>query len=245
MGVHRLTIRREGRVFDAFLAAVPAREFENLSRVADDFLATAERDYFRGLRFPRRRESYLLGRRAAKLALGEYLREPGLNKLEVYSGVFQQPMVRYAAAEPPGVSVSHCGKLAVALAFPIDHPMALDVEEIDAERCATIQTQMSAWERQRARGGEAAESSLSTMIWTAKEALSKALKCGLMSPIEILGLSELQTLLDNSWTGLYQNFPQYKFLAWSNASLAFSIVLPKKSNLDPTPAISAMLKGEG
>jgi len=54
--------------------------------------------------------------------------------------------------------------------------------------------------------------------------------CGLMTPMEILNLSEFYPLGNRSWGGLFQNFAQYKFLGWTNRTLAMSVVLPKKSN---------------
>ena len=71
---------------------------------------------------------------------------------------------------------------------------------------------------------------LSTLIWTAKEALSKALTCGLMSPMEIFNLSEFYPLGYRIWGGLFQNFGQYKFIGWISRTVAMSVVLPKKSD---------------
>jgi phosphopantetheinyl transferase (holo-ACP synthase) len=147
------------------------------------------------------------------------------------SGVFEQPLVSYLSAKTPGVTISHCNEIAVALAFPTGHPMGVDIERIDPARMITIQSQMSPVECGWARSAGADEITLSTLIWTAKEALSKALTCGLMSPMEILNLSEFYPLGSRTWGGLFQNFAQYKFVGWINRTVAMSVVLPMKSNV--------------
>jgi 4'-phosphopantetheinyl transferase len=89
---------------------------------------------------------------------------------------------------------------------------------------------MSPVEREWARSAGADELALSTLIWTAKEALSKALTCGLMSPMEIFNLAGIYPLGRRIWGGLFQNFGQYKFIGWISRTVAMSVVLPKKSD---------------
>ena len=129
------------------------------------------------------------------------------------------------------MTISHCDEIAMALAFPSGHPMGVDIEQIDPDRLVAIRSQLSSVEREWARCADADEISFSTLIWTAKEALSKALICGLMSPMEILNLAEFYPLGDRMWGGLFQNFGQYKFVGWIASTSAMSVVLPKKTNM--------------
>src|SRR4030095_6808483 len=144
-------------------------------------------------------------------------------------GVFGQPLVRFFRGDAPGVSISHCERLATELAFPAGHPMAIDVEETDPARVATMKSQMTARELLWAQSGNAPEDVLCALVWTAKEALSKVLRCGLMSPMEIMNLSELRRDAGTAWEGLFENFAQYKSVSWQGGSSVMSIVLPKNS----------------
>jgi 4'-phosphopantetheinyl transferase len=225
-------LTREGQHIDTVFGFVFAHEFPALVRHTAEFLAPPEAAYFAGLRFLPRQQSFLLGRYAAKLALQYALQAPDLKAIEIDRGVFEQPLVSYLSAKTPGVTISHCNEIAVALAFPAGHPMGVDIERIDAARMMTIQSQLSPLECRWARAAGADEITVSTLIWTAKEALSKALTCGLMSPIEILNLSEFYPLGNRVWGGLFHNFAQYKFVGWINRTLAMSVVLPKKSNTE-------------
>jgi phosphopantetheinyl transferase (holo-ACP synthase) len=247
-GTRPLSLRRAAQEIEAVFGFVTAGEFEFLRDRAADFLSEPELRYFAGLRFERRQQSYLLGRFAAKLAAGEYLREGALKKIEVFAGVFEQPLVKYLAEDVPGVSISHCAGLAVALAFPAGHPMGIDVEGISAERVATMKSQMTARELGWAESGEAREDILCAVVWTAKEALSKVLKCGLMSPMEIMRLSDLKRGAGGAWEGLFENFAQYKSASWTacaHVGSVLSIVLPKNSQLSAGPDLASILARGG
>src|SRR3982074_420664 len=65
-----------------------------------------------------------------------------------------------------------------------------------------------------------------TVIWTAKEALSKVLKCGMMCPFSLLETVALGQDA-SGYVGYFRNFGQYKFHAWVLQNHVITIVLPK------------------
>jgi len=101
------------------------------SEIASEILGTNETGYFSTLRFARRKESYLLGRYAAKVALSKVLAEQDLKAIEIERGVFEQPIVRCDGNGRWDVTISHAGSLAVVLAYPTAHPMGIDIGRID------------------------------------------------------------------------------------------------------------------
>jgi 4'-phosphopantetheinyl transferase len=222
-------LRRETLCVDTAFGFAFARDYPALADQCGEFLAPTEAAYFAGLHFLRRRQSFLLGRYAAKLALLRLLKTADPKVIEIGRGVFEQPLISYLSARAPGVTISHCDEIAVALAFPSGHPMGVDIEQIDLDRLVTIRSQMSPVEREWARSAGTDELAFSTLIWTAKEALSKALLCGLMSPMEIFNLAEFYPLGHRVWGGLFQNFAQYKFIGCISRRVAMAVVLPKKS----------------
>jgi 4'-phosphopantetheinyl transferase len=222
-----LHLTREARSFDAVLGVAAERDYSQIVAQAGDFLAPQEAAYFGGLRFIRRQQSYLLGRYAAKIALQQALDEPDLKALEITPGVFGQPLVAHSSKRTPGISISHCAGFAVALTFPVGHPMGIDIENINPDRETTIRTQLSQRELKWVESGADQRLALTTLIWTVKEALSKALTSGLMSPIEIYHLSELNPIGNGIWAGFFEKFGQYRFVGWLVDGFALSIVLPK------------------
>jgi 4'-phosphopantetheinyl transferase len=229
-GVTRvLPLTRGDQRFDAVFAVAFAHNFVKLAERADDFLAPPEITCFSRFQHDRRSRSYLLGRYTAKLALQRAIPGSSLKSFEISSGVFGQPLVLHGSSAPRGVTISHSGDLAIALAFPVGHPMGVDVEQIDPDRLNAIQSVMSKQERAWANHSLHDQVVLSTLVWTAKEALSKTLLCGLMSPMEIFNLSELRPTGPRTWEGLFENFGQYKFISGASRSYLMSMVLPKRS----------------
>ncbi len=176
---------------------------------------------------PRRLLSYLLGRHCAKRALAPLLGEADLRTITITSGVFDQPLVRYPSAERFDVSLTHWDGGAVAVAFPDGHPMGIDGEALDASRVETMTAQLTTDEK-----AWSADSPLlrPTVAWTAREALSKALRCGLMVPLEFLSIST--PLHEGPITeGRYTHFTQYRFLCLTGEHAVITLCLPRNTRL--------------
>jgi 4'-phosphopantetheinyl transferase len=207
------------------------------SEAASEILSTDEAAYFSTLRFARRQESYLLGRYAAKVALSKVLAESDLKAIEIERGVFEQPILRCNGNGRWDITISHAGSLAVVLAYPTGHPMGIDIERIDPASHETILSQLSEQERKWLQVSVRRKLEIATALWAAKEALSKALRSGLMSPVEIYSLAEFRDVEPGVLEGYFENFAQYKAIIWIGSSHALSIVLPKRSviGLDGNP----------
>jgi 4'-phosphopantetheinyl transferase len=236
-----LLLKRGDQSFEIFGAATSFAEYERLHDWASNFLTRSELDFFKNLSSCARQRSYLMGRFTAKVALGNLLKEPSLHKIGISPGVFGQPGVVYWCEEAPGISISHCDEFAAAIAFPSGHPCGIDVETIRSTQVDVLQSQMSHSELKWAAQAEGSFAQNCTLAWTAKEALSKVLKCGLMSPMEILELSQVLPLGEGLWEAHYCNFPQYKSLCCTNGLAVMSLVMPRKSVAASIPSLGAML----
>jgi 4'-phosphopantetheinyl transferase len=230
--------REEKRISGALVLVLDDRAF-SVNELAGEILGPIEAAYFATLHFAPRQRSYLLGRYAAKLGLSRVLSELDLRAIEVTRGVFEQPVVQGQGGV--GVTISHTGSLAGALAYPTGHPIGIDIEVIEPARYQTILTQLSEPEKRLVETSIADRYQIATALWAAKEALSKVLTTGLMSPIQIYNLAEFQRLDSGSWEGLFQNFAQYKAKVWIGSSYAFAMVFPKRSVLGLDDDLSAVL----
>lgn len=206
-----------------FCLCISALPFQKLYDSRSDFLHSIENGQL--LSFPslERQYSYLLGRYCAKKALGAFLQEQDLWDIEIENGIFDQPVARCSSLENIHVSISHTYQLGAALAFPEICPMAIDMETICASKVAVMRSQMLPGELifHCFYSREAQD----TAMWTAKEALSKALKCGLTVPVPILeieSMEEEQGLV----VSYFKNFKQYKAVSFQVESAICSIVFP-------------------
>jgi len=226
MNLQSLSLRHAMREFPVCFAAVEALP-------AGEFLGEDEKLQVAGFQFPAKKESFLLGRFAAKCALGAMLAEPDLRQIAIRAGIYGQPLIEHPRAGTADVSVSHSHGLAVALAFPAAYPMGIDLETVAAGSAATILGEMQASPAELAWlvSSGVDDATACFVLWTAREALGKALKLGINSPLGILALAEIQASGEGRWTGRYANFPQCRCLAQSHGNRVLSVALPKEAEL--------------
>lgn len=169
------------------------------------------------------RESFILGRLAAKLAVGALVGEREWTRIGVSNGVLGQPVVD--AAE---VSLSHVEGFAAAVAFPRGCLMGIDLELIDDGRAATVRDEVPLHPAEQAwlQSGQAPEPAARILLWTAREALGKVLRSGLGTPLELLGLRELRPAgVPGVFLGHYQNFPACHCVSWLLPGRVLTIAL--------------------
>ncbi|MBT6805405.1 MAG: 4-phosphopantetheinyl transferase family protein, partial [Verrucomicrobia bacterium] len=105
------------------------------------------------------------------------------------------------------------------------------IEEWDTKRATTMRTQCHTEELhclEKIGLGSAASGAVG---WTAKEAISKALRTGMTCPFKLFGLKSIEAHPDGGITGLFINFCQYQFRSWIIEDKVLSIVLPKRTRL--------------
>jgi len=231
-GAARLRLERDAEFIEIGLGWVHGTYEEVFPRAAP-LLSPSEAKLLTNLEFPRRRESYLLGRYAAKRGLLLLLNEPDGSRISVFSGAFDQPLVEYPSQRGVSITITHTQGLALGLAFPVGHPMGIDVERKDASRLAILVAQMTSAERAWAETSGLEEVTCATMLWTMKEALAKALTTGLMSPWEIYATGEWRCIGEGIWESRFLNFAQYRAVTWMADDAILSLALPRNSLLSP------------
>ena len=205
-------------------------KFEVLLANKEIFLHPKEIDVFTGFKHIKRKKSYLQGRFCAKLAIINLF--PGLkaNEICILNGVFGFPYIREPNYVNVEISISHSGEDAVAVAFAQSDPMAVDLEQILATRNLAIQSQLTPKEinliveqfQQLEKGF--------TIIWTAKEAIAKVLKCGINVDFKVFEVDSI--LQDNEkYIITFIKFPQYKAIAWQVRTAICALVIPKITNI--------------
>ena len=190
-----------------------------------------EDEYYSTLKYETRKRSYLIGRYAAKQAVAALVQEKDLQKILIEQGIFSQPVVRCGDEHNIQVSITHCEEIGAAIAFPEAHPMGIDLQEIDANRREVIESQATEDEKKIVMMLSRSYDTLLTLLWTAKEALSKVLKTGMMSPFTIFEMSTVE-IQDDFFVGYFQNFAQYKTLSFEIDHHVCSIVYPKKTEIE-------------
>jgi 4'-phosphopantetheinyl transferase EntD len=204
--------------------------YDELERVQTAILDVKEQCFYKRLS-PKRKRTFLLGRNAAKLAVASLAGKPGLTSVCIHPGVFSQPVVVAELSHPVGVSITHDENEAFAVAFPAGHPMGIDVEIVEENKYIPILSQLTDYEIDQGERLPVQRISWLTVAWTAKEALSKVLRCGLTCPFHMLEVRSMQYRDDCYW-GVFSNFPQYQYVSRRTASGSMlTLVFPKQTAL--------------
>lgn len=237
MKLGALHLRRHAESRRAHLAVVDAATSPELTAGPESFLSPVELAHYASLRFAEKRNAYLLGRLAAKQAAGALMGENDLNRIEIYAGAFGQPLLRHPQSAGLEISVSHSQACGVAIAYPAEWPIGVDLEIVSAESVAAVMPalEMSAAEQRWLDLGTVEIATACGMLWSAREALGKSMKIGLNCPLGILALKELLSMGEGAWLAHYVNFPQSKCLIQEAGGRVLTIALPLDVELESWP----------
>ncbi|HEX8531719.1 MAG TPA: 4'-phosphopantetheinyl transferase superfamily protein [Cytophagales bacterium] len=193
------------------------------------FLNGAERAVYEAFAHPGRRQAHLAGRYLAKQVLGAYLGEAHPERIGIGVGVFGQPLVAYPGDPAAAVSIAHAHGWAAALAFHAGHPMGVDLERVTPGAKAVIAPQATGYERRLYQPGEEEEAVFYTRLWTVKEALSKVLRTGLLTPLQLFEVEAIHRVPGGT-ESTFRNFMQYKALSFACKDQICTLVLPRNSD---------------
>lgn len=224
MNKGKILLQREQKDFDAGFCIMKG-ELPNLIKDIS-LLHPNEHAYYNTLKFDRRRTSYLLGRMAAKKAISEIVKELKYQSISIDFGIFQYPVVKNI--ENIQVSISHCGNLGVALAFPEEHPIGVDIEKVEQKKIAAIEKQISFNEFKLMLDCNLSLPVGCTAIWTIKEGLSKIFKTGLTMDFSLLELKSIEKV-NSVYLSTFCHCAQYKAITYHSGDYVCSVILPKKT----------------
>ena len=184
----------------------------------------------------RRRREFVLGRLAAKTALAVWHDHAALGAFAIVPGAFEQPVVLGNSAAD--VTLAHATGAAVAVAHERGHPVGVDLETIDPQRLGAVRSEVAAAELPPRRGAATDETVGLFLIWSAKEALSKALRCGLTCPFALLAVADPRLDDAGVCAGTFAHFGQYQFVAWPAGTRTFALACSRNARLEPAlPAL--------
>ena len=238
-GVEQLTVRLGATERQSYLAVVTDAMLQLPSYVPDLVLSERELARYDAFRFAQKRAGFLLGRAAAKRALAPMLDEEAWPAIDVHPGVFGQPLVRHEHALGVDVTLSHSNGMAVALAYPAEWPMGIDLETVKVDVAATVLAELdpSAEERAWLATSSLPPAPACAVLWGAREALGKALKTGLNSPLRLFALCGITQSEPGGWVGGYANFPRFTWRVTQIGSRALSLAFPRNIEFAHWPCL--------
>lgn len=193
---------------------------------AGSFLSSTELQVLSSLRFPKRREEWLLGRWAAKSLARNLPSYQNLAacEIEVRSSPDGSPHVWLPGGDPAPdcLSISHSHQLAlVAMALGPGIRIGADLEKIEPRSHEFVEDYFTTAERGLVGSFPAeARDTVSTLIWSTKESMLKALQVGLRwdtRQVEVLRIQGLRSSQGGreSWQGIQVGDPKPAGRHWA------------------------------
>ncbi len=192
--------------------------------------------------FEKRRQDFLLGRKALKQAFSLCCVEDTNTLPRVAYGIFGQPLLK----DHPGldISISHSSYFGIAAIYPREILFGIDLEMVHPSTPLSIALEVK--ERSMFEELKLANQSIDLSIWTTKEALSKALKCGLGVSAQALLIDAVHLEKGFSPQILKVSFKEFYlfncFTVTAN-TYALSFALPKFLNLIDLTVLAENIHG--
>lgn len=146
----------------------------------DDWLSPEETKVLAGLKFPKRRAEWRLGRWVAKRAVATIVDVDELRRVQIVAAEDGAPEP-FIDGHPIDfrISISHRGDVAACVVVP-EGPVGCDLEAIEARTSRFVHDFFTTREREWAETGPSPERDLRVALtWSAKESALKALRVGL------------------------------------------------------------------
>lgn len=220
--------REETKCFFSLCLASSA----DLLKISESILHASEKKRYNSFPAKIRKQTYLLGRYCAKKAIKLKCGIDSYADINICNGIFDHPLIIHSKIHNTQVSIAHTNNVAVAIAFGESHPMGVDIEDICAERSQTIATQLTDNEKSLKTNLKISEMLFNAIIWTAKEALSKTLKSGLMASQLIYEVKDFIFNPIGYFELQYKCFFQYRAISYIVNGQVLTLCIPKNSKLE-------------
>ena len=179
-----------------------------------------------------RKINFILGRYCAKMALASLFEIKSLNQIYIDSGIFNQPIIKAPNLPNIQVSISHDKLASIALAYPEEHPMGIDIESIDIDKTSAIEDYLTPHEIILINDFNHTHNLVVTIIWTAKESLSKVLKTGLTTSLSVLEIKSLELNNLGYFRCTFTNFYQYQTISIVHKDKVITLILPRNTEVE-------------
>nr|WP_314464365.1 4'-phosphopantetheinyl transferase superfamily protein [uncultured Clostridium sp.] len=196
------------------------------ANIDKNILSEKERIYYDNLKYEKRKTEFLLGRFVAKRAIGELIQYSSLKEIEIVHGIFGQPIVKLNNSLNIHISISHSMNSAAAIASFEEYPCAIDVERVQNSNSQIIQTILCK-EELFLLNDKKDNDEIITILWTAKEAMSKVIQTGFLTDMELFKIKSINSS-KKYYIGEFKYFTQYQFISRKVLNDVYTVVCPKE-----------------
>lgn len=210
----------------AIALARPPAAAATCAQLVRDWLRGSELERAAAFKVGHGRRDFLAGRIAAKSALRALAPATSPLDWEIVRGEWHRPLVRGPVGQLH-VTLAHAAGIGLAVAHHSGWACGIDFEPRTRNADEAIASQMSPGEISWAQAAPspAAQSERWLILWTAREALGKALGCGLMQP-ERLAPTIDWAPAPHGWTAGFANDDSFSVRVGLTPAFVLAWVIP-------------------
>ncbi len=229
--IEEVALKTKEKSYKAFLCMCNFDHSLDYYEKAVEYFHPGEKRYHGSLKFEKRIKDYTIGRYSAKLAIAALIGNENLNSIHIRSGLFNQPIVCCDWKDNIQVSITHCDHIGMAMAFLEDYPLGIDLESISEKNLRIMENQLTPSERNLINETFYVDEYLMAIFWAAKESLSKVLKTGLITPLEVFEINKVDSYGEYLICS-FKNFPHYKAFCIRSGKYVLSIAYPGSTEIN-------------
>jgi 4'-phosphopantetheinyl transferase len=199
-------------------------------------LTEKEYQLLQNQRTPAAKNSFCLGKIAAKKAISTVHQQP-LNNIAIEHGVFGFPVIQ-PDAKGIQVSIAHTSHSGIAVCFNEKYPVGIDIEELSPAHNTTIKTALTEKEIRLTSGMP--DTLYCHIIWSAKEALSKAVKTGFLLSLPLFEVKSVNKK-ENYYKIDFENFSLFTGIVFQLREYIVALVVPARLTVN-TDFIDELMK---
>ena len=175
------------------------------------------------------KSSFCFGKMTGKYAASTFLNRP-LDTIEIDHGVFGYPVLK---PDPKGycISIAHTETAGLAVCFPETCMMGVDLEKIDLRNLPVIESVLGDTEKGLGLNLQIQKLELFHILWSVREALSKAIRTGFLIPMELLEIQAINNLGNNLQLS-FKHFKPFEAKVFLKSEHVFAFVYPTRVTVD-------------
>lgn len=210
--------------------AIVPTYFNDEIEIVNNYLSNLELEILGKLNHTDRVKSFCAGRLAAKKAITLINPDYAATEISIIPGLLENPVILSNPQLNLNISISHSHSFAFAAVTSAICPLGVDTELImnkNFKEYSELSTRNEILLTMKAFEEDAL--SAAARLWTLKESLSKALKCGFTIPLELLEIISFDE--EPRSRCVFKNFPQYRGISFNFSDNMFAICLPYSINI--------------
>ncbi len=201
-------------------------------------MTEAEYQQLLKLRTSDAKNSFCFGKISAKMAISKLNHHP-VNEISIDHGIFGFPLI-YPHLKGYHISIAHTANSGIAICYNEKYLIGIDLEKVELTNDQTILTSLTDKEIKMKFSMDLPDTLFYHILWSAREALSKAIRTGYLISLPLLEVKSISTI-SNYHKIEFEHFNMFVGIVLQVSDQVIALVIPQKLTVN-TDFIEVIIK---